>query len=377
MARPCSSRRAGRREAPAAVLLCLAAACASEGFPPGGPEDLAPPALVETSPADREINAVAEQVITLRFDDVIDDRQLRELPRLIRVNPDVPDFDITLDEDTVTLAPQSPLAAGLTYNVTVLPGLKDRAGNATVEPRGLYFSVGGEEQITVSVVRATILRDSVPAAGALYRIENTETELGYNAVADSQGGVEMEAVEYGRYTATAWLESEGPEGWQMTEEPGARDTFDLSLENRLHEATYRIAVVDTTAPVVVRVETPSARLAVITIDDRLGSGELAPGQVALYEGVAGLDADIVPDSLPLDAVRARQLTVESVSRAGASELRVVPAAPLDRGGVYRLEIPGVVNESGRAALPETGRTFRAEYEGPVELPAEAIPWTGP
>lgn len=163
----------------------------------------------------------------------------------------------------------------------------------------------------------------------------------------------------------------------MTEEPGARDTFDLSIENRLHEATYRIAVVDTTAPAVVKAETPSSRLIVVTIDDRLAAGELTSGQVALYAGPAGIAADVAPDSLPLDAVRARQLPVERVSRAGASELRVVPATPLDRGGIYRVEIPGVVNESGRAGLPESGRTFRAEYEGPVELPAEAIPWTEP
>ena len=56
-------RRAPRlqtRSVPAALLLALFA-CASEGFPPGGPEDLAAPVLVETDPAHRAVNATPEQ----------------------------------------------------------------------------------------------------------------------------------------------------------------------------------------------------------------------------------------------------------------------------------------------------------------------------
>ena len=86
-------RRAPRlqtRSVPAALLLALFA-CASEGFPPGGPEDLAAPVLVETDPAHRAVNATPEQAVTLTFDEVIDDRQLGELARIVRMNPDEPE----------------------------------------------------------------------------------------------------------------------------------------------------------------------------------------------------------------------------------------------------------------------------------------------
>ncbi|HUP00261.1 MAG TPA: Ig-like domain-containing protein [Gemmatimonadota bacterium] len=358
-----------------AALLGFAAACASEGFPPGGPEDLTPPVLVESSPADRAVNATPDQAIRLTFDEVIDDQQLGQLPRLILVNPDVPDFDIELDEDTVTLAPQAPMAPGVTYSVTILPGLRDRAGNATVEPRTIFFSVGGEEPITLSIVRGTILRDSVPAIGALYRLENTDAGYGYTAVADSEGQVELEAVEYGPYVATAWLETVSPQGWQMTEEPGAQDTFELSLDQRSHEATYRIAVVDTTAPVVVSVATPSSRLIEVTLDDPLPADDLlTPAQVELYAGAAGLPADISPDSLPLESVRTQRLSIERIERSGPTAFQVVPEQPLVRGGVYRIDPIGIVNASGLRAGPEAGRTFRAEYEGPRVFQSEPIPW---
>ena len=362
------------------AVASLLSACASEGFPPGGPEDLAPPVVVESSPADRAVNAMPDQAVRLRFDEVIDDRQLGQLPRLIRVNPDVPDFDMQLEEDTIILAPQSPMATGITYMVTVLPGLQDRAGNATVQPRTILFSVGGEEPITLSIVRATILRDSLPAIGAFYRLENTAAEFGYTMVADSQGQVELEAVAYGPYAATAWLETEGPEGWQITEEPGARDSFELSLENRAHEATYRIAIVDTTAPIVVGVETSDSRRVEVTLDDPLPA-DLSPtgGQVQLYEAAPGLPADVPLDSLPLESVRSRQLAVEEVERVerpGPGALSILTAEPLLDGMIYRVELVGIANASGLRAIAGGGLTFRAEFSAPRVFPSEPIPWTG-
>lgn len=371
-----SPRFRGRVGAGSAGVLCLLTACASEGFPPGGPEDLTPPVLVETDPADRAVNAAPDQAITLIFDEVIDDRQLGELPRLIRVNPDVPDFDFILDENVVTLAPQEPMAIGVTYTVTVLAGLGDRGGNATVQPRTIYFSTGGEQPITLSVVRATIVRDTVPAAGAFYRLEDAGTGLGYSAVADSQGRLELQAVAYGSYVATAWMETESPEGWQMTEESGARDTFELSLENRLHEAIYRIAVVDTTAPLVVSAETQGSRLLVVVTDDLLAVPAPGPDVVQLFQAAPGLPDDVAPDSLPVERVRGQRLAVESVEASGPTALRIVPARPLESGAIYRIELAGVENAAGIPGRPEGGRTFRARFEGPIDMPSEAIPWPG-
>ncbi|MDX1622391.1 MAG: Ig-like domain-containing protein [Gemmatimonadota bacterium] len=352
-------------------------ACASEGFPPGGPVDNAPPVLVESDPADRSVKAQPDQAIRLVFDEVLDPRQLRRIDDLILVNPDTPDFDISMDDERIVLAPTGAMIDGITYMVTVLPGLADRNGNATTEPRTILFSVGGETRITLSLVRARIVRDSVPAVGARYLLENTETEFAYRMVADSQGQVEMEAVAYGPYVATAWQELSRPEGWQITEEPGARDTFVLGPGRRAHDATYRISVRDTTPPLVEVVETIDSRRIRVEVDDRLvGEAAPPPSEIRLWVGPSTEEVgpEVRPDSIPLDRQRVRSVPVAEVERAGPSSLEVVAAVPLDRDRWHRVELVGVENVDRLAATPAGGLAFRPRYPGPAVWPSEPVPW---
>ena len=330
---------------------------------------------METEPADRAVNAAPDQAIRLRFDEPLGPRVQQELPQLILVNPETPEFDIRLDGETITLSPQSPMVEGVTYMVIVLPGLADRGGNRTTRPRTILFATGGETPITLSIVRATIVQDTLPAALARYHLEALDHDLDYTTVADSQGRVEMEGVAYGRYEATAWIERTRPQGWQMTEEPGARDTFELSVDRRAHEATYRIAVVDTTPPLVVSVEMPESRLLRVTLDDALATdAEIGSSSVRLWSSDPGV-ADAPLDSIDPARLRVRRIAISAVEAEGRNGLRVVPAEPLSKDRVYRLELR-IENASGLAATPEGGRTFRAQYEGPAVWPSERIPWPG-
>ena len=164
----------------------------------------------------------------------------------------------------------------------------------------------------------------------------------------------------------------------MTEEAGARDTFELSEDSRAYEATYRIAVLDTTAPVVTAVTTPEPRLLRVMVDDAIPEEtSLVPAQVALYEAAADVDPDIELDSIPVDRQRFRRLAVVRAVRAGPNEIQVETGGPLERGRVHRVELVGIENASGVAATPEGGRAFRPEYEGPMIYPSEPLPWPGP
>lgn len=361
-----------------ATMVLVAVACASEGFPPGGPEDLVPPVVVESEPADRAVNAEPDQKIVLRFDEIISEQQSNAIDDFVRVNPDVPEFDAELDGDTITLTPDGPMMDGVTYSVTVLPGLQDRDRNATVIPRTILFSVGGEQPITLSIVRATIVRDSVPARGATYRIESVEDSFAYQWDADSAGQVRAEAVAFGRYVATAWIENVRPFGWQETEEAGARDTFAISLENRAYDATYRIAVVDTTAPLVERAETPESRSIVVGFDDRLADDPpIETDMVRLYESEPSLwGLEALADTLVVESVRARRLELVDVERVGQDELRIVPAEPLRGDRYYRIEVVGALNLSGLVSDETGGLSFQPEYEGAAVFRSDPIPWPG-
>ena len=336
--------------------------------------DEAPPVLIESDPSDRAVNAAPDQAIRLRFDEPIGERGIGDLASRIIVNPDTPEFDIRLDGEEITLSPNAPMVDGVTYMVTILPGLQDRDGNATTTARTILFSTGGEQPITLSIVRATIVLDSVPAALARYHLEALEHGLDYSMVADSQGRIEMEGVAYGSYDATAWIEQVRPDGWQMNDEPGARDTFEISVDERAHEATYRIAVVDTTAPLIVTVETPESRTLVVTLDDDLATEPaVTAGSVRLWEA----DPDVADAEIPLDSIapadlRVRRLAISAVEPSGARSLRVVPAEPLRKDRVYRIELV-IQNRSGLPSTPEGGRTVRPDYEGPAVWPSERVP----
>ena len=354
---------------------CIAlGGCASEGFPPGGPVDEAPPVLIESEPADRSVNAAPDQAIRLRFDEAIGERGIGDLASWILVNPDTPEFDIRLDGEEITLSPNAPMAEGVTYMVTILPGLQDRDGNATTAARTILFSTGGERPITLSIVRATIVQDSLPAALARYHLEALGHELDYSMVADSQGRIEMEGVAYGSYEATAWIERVRPDGWQLTDEPGARDTFEISAEERAREATYRIAVVDTTAPVIVTVETPESRSLAVTLDDDLAADPaVTAGSIRLWEADPDLaNAEIPLDSLAPAELRVRRIAISAVELSGARGLVVVPAEPLRKDRIYRIEL-AVQNRSGLPATQDGGRTFRPDYEGSAIWPSERVP----
>lgn len=354
-----------------------ATACASPGFPPGGPQDLDPPVLAQSEPADRAVNATTDQEITLVFDDILDYRMERELSRLIVTNPSVPEFEIELDDEIVVLKPQGSLIEGITYSVTLLPGLEDRDGNASIEPRTLLFGVGGVEPITLSLVRATIMEDTLPADGAWYRLENTDRDFRYDMVADSLGRVSLEAVAYGTYVATAWREQVRPDGWQITEEPGARDTFELSTDSRAHETTYAIAVVDTTAPIVTRVETPTPTTVRVRFDDVM-EGEVPPVAEDVWLYLADPDLALAegqdPDSLPIERVRHRRLLVTGVQRPEPSSVEFRTSEPLFKTRLYRIEIVGMENVNGLTSTSEGGRTFRPRYRGPAVWPSTPIPW---
>ncbi len=314
----------------------------------------------------------------LRFDEPIDDRQAPRLSKLILVNPSVPEFDLELDGDAIRIDPRAPMLDGVTYMVTILPGLADRGGNATKTAKTILFSVGGEAPITLSLVRATILRDTLPAIGAEYLLDNRDAGFAYHAVADSQGRVELEGLAYGAYVATAWLERVRPEGWQATEEPGARDSFELGAQSRSHEATYRLAVVDTTPAVVERVEMKGSRLLTIRLDDALEGTEAPPkSAIRLYEAPPGVPAEAAVDTLAAERLRGRRMAISVVERGGPNLLQAAPTEPLRNGRAYRLEVVGVRNVDGLESTPAGGRNFRASYTGPAVFPAERIPWPEP
>ena len=70
------------------ILLFALAACAQQGFPPGGPPDKEPPKLLTTSP-DTNARNVSQKEVNLQYDEVLSERPggASSLDALVLISP--------------------------------------------------------------------------------------------------------------------------------------------------------------------------------------------------------------------------------------------------------------------------------------------------
>jgi hypothetical protein len=112
----------------------------------------------------------------------------------------------------------------------------------------------------------------------------------------------------------------------------------------------------------------------VTFDDDLAADPpTTAGAVRLWEA----DPDLAGVEIPLDSLapaelRVRRIAISAVEPSGPRGVVVVPAEPLRKDRIYRIELV-VENRSGLAATAEGGRTFRPDYEGPAVWPSERVP----
>lgn len=122
-----------------------ASGCARPEPPPGGPEDLFPPYVVETRP---DTFAQVEPGLTefhFRFSERISERPSQgRMDDAVIVSPAVGTTRVEHSRDGIAVKVQRALAPGLVYRVTVLPVIADMFGNRMRDPFDLVVSTGAE-----------------------------------------------------------------------------------------------------------------------------------------------------------------------------------------------------------------------------------------
>ena len=118
-------------------------ACASPGYPPGGPEDLDPPVLVSIAP-DSAATSVDPDRVLFRFDEVIDERSGgQDLSELFLISPMDGEIDVDWRRQTLAVRPRrGEWRPNTVYTVTLLPGVRDLRGNVLDEGAATFFSTG-------------------------------------------------------------------------------------------------------------------------------------------------------------------------------------------------------------------------------------------
>lgn len=142
----CSPRgRPGGAALVAALGIGLIGACAQQGRPPGGPEDLRPPVVVVTYPEAfdtlRDLNAA----VRFEFDERISERTSGgSMDDAISISPRAGVLKVKRGGRSLSVEVEGGFQPGIVYRVTLQPVVLDLFGNRLVDPFDLVFSTGGE-----------------------------------------------------------------------------------------------------------------------------------------------------------------------------------------------------------------------------------------
>jgi hypothetical protein len=192
------------------VTLALSFACASEGYPPGGPIDRIPPKLLSVTPDSGVLHVGPKQVVTFQFDEVINERTRAggALAQAVVVSPSEGPISVDWHRTYITIRPRKPWRPNLAYTVTLLPGIQDLSGNATRKALHTVFSTGTvipSAQITGVVFDWGAQR--VASGARIEAMIGNDTLLKFIAVADSTGRFELGTLPSDTLRIRAYLDA--------------------------------------------------------------------------------------------------------------------------------------------------------------------------
>ena len=144
---------AGETAAVVAVALFGVGACASPGYPPGGPPRFVPPRLVAVTPETLAVN-VRARTVEFTFDEVVNQASRGSgaaagigggatgLESMVLVSPRNGSVAVDWSREKLFVHPRRGFRPNATYTVTILPGLSDLRSNARDSAVIAVFSTG-------------------------------------------------------------------------------------------------------------------------------------------------------------------------------------------------------------------------------------------
>jgi hypothetical protein len=190
------------------AVALLVSGCASPGFPPGGPVDVAPPQLIAIIPDSGSVGVKPKEVI-FRFDETVDERprSATTLSDLFLISPRDGVPEASWHRSEIGVRPSHGWRANTPYTVIMMSGLADLRGNVRKTGASMFFSTGGTIPHTRLAGNVFDWISGTPAAGALVEsFVPPDTIHPYVALADSNGSFVIEHVPPARYTVRAYVD---------------------------------------------------------------------------------------------------------------------------------------------------------------------------
>ena len=371
-----------------AMLGVLAAGCAREAAPPGGPPDRLPPIVILSEPDTFSTVEPFRSPVSVRFSERISERpSAGTLDQAVVVSPVSGEVRVSHGREGLTVRVLGGFEAGLVYRLTVLPVIQDMFGNALQEPFELFFSTGPE--FTPNVVAGSVIDrlTGEPLRDARVDAAVAESDVVHTAVTDSAGIFAMRYLPAGDYVVSAYLDRNRNAQPDFTEPQGTRPA-PLDGEGEAADTTIVLEVAllarDTTSARVARVTVEDSISLTVSLDDYLDTevplddvrvvltsdSVDAPEPLAvLHQHEAEAYRSVLADSIAREqAVRdsVAQAQADSVAQAQADSAAQAQADSLTQPEAAQEDTTGAVDPEGAPAPPE------AETEpppGPVEQEA--------
>jgi hypothetical protein len=206
IARP---RNAGPGVTKVAIAL-VALGCAAQGMPRGGPIDKTPPKLLSVTPDSGSLNVGPRQVVTFRFDEVLNERSRQggPLEQVVVVSPVEGVVSVDWHRTYITIRARKGWRPNVAYTVTILPGLQDLSSNVVRQPLQTVFSTGSViPHAEIRGVAFDWVGQRVAAGARIEAMIGDDTVLKYVAATDSTGRFTLVNLPPGALKVRAYVDA--------------------------------------------------------------------------------------------------------------------------------------------------------------------------
>ncbi len=307
------------------LLVPAAATCAQPESPPGGPEDLVPPVVLETTPDTFAFVEPGVREFHVRFNERISERpRAGQLDDAVVISPSIGDVRVRHGRDAIRIESQDGLQPGIVYRVTVLPVINDMFSNSLRDPFDLVLSTGPEfvPNVVAGMVEDRITGQAVPDVRVMARFGEGDDTLTHWNYTGTDGVFSLRYVPAAPFEVLAWQDRD--RNAEIGDEPQSSSTGGEFA--RSPDTVFTILTLiepDTTPPFLSSVTVQDSVTLHFEFDDYLEPD--LPG--ILFEGQLVLDpsADSSVVVVMGDSVETLAAGEEPDDTVGAAE----PAAPVD------------------------------------------------
>ena len=317
----------------APLVLLAATACARPEAPPGGPEDLTPPVVVETIPDTFAAVEPGAREFFFRFNERISERpSAGQLNNSVVISPSLGAIRVRHSRDALSIEAEEGLAPDRLYRVTVLPVINDMFGNRLRDPFDLVLSTGEEfvPNVVAGMVEDRITGQAAPDVRVQARFRGEADTLVHWNFTGADGVFSLRYVPEAPYELLAWQDRNRDGEVGESEPQSAATSAELAASPDTSFTILSLIEPDTTPP----------RLASVNVDDSV---------TLTFE----FD-DYLEPQMP----------------GVVFEGRLILARLLDTTTVA--DTPGADEPSGAADAPQPGDTIPAEADPDPDAPGDTV-----